>query len=281
MDWQLIVPGEDAWRESVMREAWEVRLRPGQPVTALGPGGVWRGSHTLTAEEVTQAAQALTGHSLAARRAELEQGFVPLPGGHRLGVCGGWGGEISSLCVRMVHEIKGAASPVFSRVRGRSALIVGPPGAGKTTLLRDLIRLYSQSGLPVGVADERGEIAACWGGAPQLDVGPLTDVVTGMEKDKALLLLIRSMGPRIVAADEIGGERDAAALSEALRCGVTVLAAAHGSSLEDVQKRRGMAALLGPGGFGAWVGLSAPGEAPRVHFIDQEGEGSPCAAHWP
>jgi len=271
MDWQLIVPGEGAWREAAMEAAWEVRLRAGQPVMALGPGGAWRGSHILSPEEVTQAAQALTGHSLAARRGELERGFVPLPGGHRLGVCGAAGGdgEITSLCVRMAHEIKGAGSPVFPRIRGLSALIVGPPGAGKTTLLRDLIRLYSQSGVPVGVADERGEIAACWQGVPQLDVGPLTDVVTGMEKEKALLLLVRAMGPKVVAADEIGDERDAAALSEALRCGVTVLATIHGKDLEDVKKRRGMAGLLGPGGFEAWVGLRAAGEAPRVSFIDQ------------
>ena len=143
-------------------------------------------------------------------------------------------------------------------------MIVGPPGAGKTTLLRDCIRLYSLSGVPVGVADERGEIAACRDGMPQLDVGPMTDVVTGMEKAAALRLLVRSMAPRVAAVDEIGGEEDAAALREALRCGITVLATIHGRSLADIRRRRGMETLLELGGFERAVCLAAPGTVSKV-----------------
>ena len=42
-----------------------------------------------------------------------------------------------------------------AKQRGESldhVLLYGPPGTGKTTLLRDLIRLYSLSGVPVGAA---------------------------------------------------------------------------------------------------------------------------------
>lgn len=268
MDWQLIVPGETGWASSGVERAFEVRLRPGQPCVAVKPGGVWRGSHILTPSEVTQAAQALCGHEMAARQRELAEGFLPLPGGHRLGVCGvmGPGGmrEITSLCVRLAHGVQGAGTGVFPLIRGFSTLIAGLPGAGKTTLLRDLVRLYSLSGVPVGVADERGEIAACREGMPQLDVGPMTDVVSGMDKDSALRLLVRSMAPRVAAVDEIGGERDAAALGEALRCGVTVLASIHARSLADIRQRRGMEKLLGPGAFERAVCLTAPGEKPRV-----------------
>ena len=268
MDWRLIVPEETGWAVSGVEDAWEVRLRPRQPVLAVKPGGVWRGTHVLAPSEVTQAAQALCGHEMAARQRELAEGFLPLPGGHRLGVCGvmGPGGmrEITSLCVRLAHEMKGAGESVFPLIRGFSALIVGPPGAGKTTLLRDCIRLYSLSGVPVGVADERGEIAACRDGMPQLDVGPMTDVVTGMEKAAALRLLVRSMAPRVAAVDEIGGEEDAAALREALRCGITVLATIHGRSLADIRRRRGMETLLEPGGFERAVCLAAPGTVSKV-----------------
>lgn len=268
MDWQLIVPGETGWAASGVEEAWEVRLRPGQPALAVKPGGIWRGSHVLTPSEVTQAAQALCGHEMAARQRELTEGFLPLPGGHRLGVCGVTGPkglrEITSLCVRLAHEIKGAGKGVFPLIRGFSALIVGPPGAGKTTLLRDMVRLYSLSGVPVGVADERGEIAACRDGMPQLDVGPMTDVVTGLDKENALRLLVRAMAPRVAAVDEIGGEGDAAALGEALRCGVIVLATVHGRSLSDIRQHRGMEKLLGPEAFERAVCLVAPGEKPKV-----------------
>ncbi len=268
MEWQLIVPGEKDWASSGVEEAREVRLKAGQPVAVIKPAGVWRGRHALTAGEVTQAAQALCGHEMAARQRELSEGFLPLPGGHRLGVCGVMGPcglrEITSLCVRLAHEAKGTGERLFPLIRGFSALIAGPPGAGKTTLLRDLARLYSLDGMAVGIADERGEIAACREGMPQLDVGPMTDVVTGMDKGKSLLLLLRSMAPQVVAADEIGGPGDAAAIGEALRCGVIVLASIHGRKLEDIRKRGGMEGLLGPGAFERIVCLETVGKRPRV-----------------
>ena len=132
MDWQSIVPMERALKNTDLSRAREVRLRPGQPLQALLPGGVWQGVHPLTTSEILQAAQALSGYALAARTQELRQGFIPLAGGHRLGVCGrmGPGGmtEISSLCVRMAHEIRGVGAAIFPQVRNRSTLIAGPPG---------------------------------------------------------------------------------------------------------------------------------------------------------
>ena len=274
MEWRLIVPGETGWASSGLESAWEVRLRPGQPPVVVKPGGIWRGTHILSPLEVNQAAQALCGYEMAARQRELTEGFLPLPGGHRLGVCGVMGPrgfwEITSLCVRLAHEIKGAGAGVFPLVRNYSALIAGPPGAGKTTLLRDLARLYSLSGMAVGIADERGEIASCRDGSPQLDVGPMTDVITGMRKGSALRLLVRSMAPQVAAADEIGGEEDAAAIAEALRCGVTVLASIHGRDLSDIRRRRGMENLLGPGAFERIITLTAPGAKPRVLRWDGE-----------
>ncbi len=268
MDWRLIVPEETEWEASGVENAWEVRLRPGQPALAVKPDGLWRGTHILSPAEVTQAAQALCGHEMAARQRELTEGFLPLPGGHRLGVCGVMGPnglrEITSLCLRQAHEVKGAGENIFPRIKGFSELIAGPPGAGKTTMLRDIVRLYSLAGVPVGVADERGEIAACRDGMPQLDVGPMTDVATGMEKAAALRLLVRSMAPKVAAVDEIGGEGDAAALREALRCGITVLATIHGRDLADIRQRRGMENLLEPGAFERVVCLAAPGAAFRV-----------------
>lgn len=268
MDWQLIIPAAGELAGVDLRQAREVRLRPGQPVTAWLPEGIWRGTHPLTPEEITRAAQALSGHALAARRTDAAAGFLPLAGGHRLGVCGCMGPEglreITSLCVRIAHEIKGAGAELFPLLRGKNTLIIGAPGTGKTTLLRDLIRLYSQGGTQVGVADERGEIAACRGGAPQLDVGPMCDVVTGLEKAAALRLLIRAMAPQVVATDELGGPRDAQAVLEALRCGAVVLAAAHGTGIKEIQKRPGMETLFATGAFQRAVVLRGIGQPPEI-----------------
>ena len=267
MDWRLIVPGETGWEAVDWTEAREVRLRPGQGAAVTLRDGVWHGGYVLSPQDVLQAAQALTGYALAARQEELSRGFVPLAGGHRLGICGVMGPkgfrEITSLCVRLAHEIKDAGKDVFPLLQGCSALIIGPPGAGKTTLLRDVIRLLSLHGTQVGVADERGEIAGCRDGIPQLDVGPNTDVITGMDKAKALLLLIRAMAPQVVATDEIGGPEDAAAILEASRCGVRVIATAHGKNVWEVRRRQGMEALFQQGAFQKTVVLTAP-ESPPV-----------------
>ena len=268
MDWRLIVPAAKELAEVDVAAAREIRLRPGQPVTVLLPEGRWIGRHLLSPGEVTQAARALSGYGLAARQAELAAGYLPLPGGHRLGVSGVMGKaglmEITSLCVRIAHAVEGAAETVYPRIRGQSTLIFGPPGSGKTTLLRDVIRLYGQEGWQVGVADERGEIAACRDGAPQLNVGPCADVVTGMPKARALPLLIRAMGPQVAAADELGGPEDARAVLDALRCGVIVVATAHGADPSALRRRPGIGALLGRGAFERLVALSRVGEAPRI-----------------
>ena len=256
-------------------QAREVRLHAGGPVLVLGDESVWRGDRPLTAEDVAQAAQALSGYGLAARQKELAKGFLPLPGGHRMGVCGvmGEGGmiELTSLCVRLAHAVRGVGNAVFPRIRGKNAVIIGPPGAGKTTLLRDLARLYSESGLPVSVADERGEIAACRDGRAQLDVGPMTDVISLLDKQKALSMLVRAMAPRVIATDEIGGEEDARAVLEALHCGVTVLATAHGSGVQDVQARAGMGPLFKKGGFQLAVVLSKAGAPPCIAAWEENG----------
>ena len=49
-----------------------------------------------------------------------------------------------------------------------------------------------------------GEIAALYKGVPQNDIGLRTDVIQNIPKPIGMKMLIRSMAPQIVAADEIG-----------------------------------------------------------------------------
>ena len=90
---------------------------------------------------------------------------------------------------------------------------------GKTTLLRDIIRNISDgietirfNGMNVGLVDERGEIAALYRGTPQNDIGIRTDVLENVPKSIGIKMLIRTMAPQIVAADEIGTEKDVEAI---------------------------------------------------------------------
>ena len=101
----------------------------------------------------------------------VRQGYVPLPGGFRAGLCGRAimrGGEVagledvSGICIRITRTLPGASDGVMRHIlhagRARGALIVSAPGLGKTTLLRDIARNLSRAGLNVAVADERGEL---------------------------------------------------------------------------------------------------------------------------
>lgn len=112
---------------------------------------------------------------------------------------------------------------------------------GKTTILRDLIRKVSTGieklnfrGLNVGVVDERGEIAAMYRGIPQNDIGYRTDVLDNIPKALGMKMLIRSMSPKVIAADEIGNENEIDAINYAVCSGVKGIFTAHGSTLEEI-----------------------------------------------
>ena len=91
--------------------------------------------------------------------------------------------------------------------------------------------------MTVGLVDERGELAGCYQGVPQNDVGMRTDVLDGCPKAEGMQLLIRSMSPAVVAVDELGKEEDFRAVESVIHCGCTLLATAHGNSLEDIMEQ--------------------------------------------
>lgn len=162
----------------------------------------------------------------------LREGYLTAPGGHRIGVCGEGAGEtyskITSLCIRIARDVRGIAKglPV-----SESLLILGPPGSGKTTLLRDLIREVSRT-QSVSVVDERRELFPTG-----FQTGKNTDVLSGIPKPRGIDMVLRSMGPQVIAMDEITSEADCAALTRASWCGVQLLATAHAFSVSDLYSR--------------------------------------------
>jgi len=153
--------------------------------------------------------------------------------------------------------MRGASAPVLDSLcpGGRlvSTLILAPPGLGKTTLLRDVYNRFSDGDgcqpLRVSLADERGEVAACFEGVPQLWVGRRTDVMEGCPKAQGLLLLLRAMNPQMLAADEITAPEDVQALELAAGCGAVLLATAHGRDRSDLLRRPVYRRLLEAGIF--------------------------------
>ena len=122
---------------------------------------------------------------------------------------------------------------------------------GKTTILRDLIRKISTgieklnfNGLNIGLVDERGEIAAMYKGVPQNDIGIRTDVLDNIPKSIGMRMLIRSMSPKVISADEIGNSDDIEPINYATCSGIKGIFTAHGASLEEISINPTLKTLL-------------------------------------
>lgn len=262
----------------------EIRLRIGQPLmvrttkeeTFIGENGEllhsYEGAYIVTNRDIAETLEYVSNYSLYAFEEEIKQGFITVTGGHRIGLCGrvlsNQGGikhikNISFMNIRIAHEVKGCSDGIIDRLyRGKNhiynTLIISPPRMGKTTLLRDIIRSISNGnrygkGLNVAIADERSEIAACYLGKPQNDVGIRTDVLDGVPKAMGIMMLVRTMSPDVVAVDEIGTQADANAILEGINCGCSFIGTIHGTSLDDIKKRPAVKLLIDSGVFEKYI----------------------------
>ncbi len=268
----LVLPGELAQGvfrlgEDRLSDAEELRLRLGYPITVNVEGReVETDGPAVSRDDLRQVLEAASQASAHTVLGQVRNGYVTLRGGHRLGLCGtaAWDGAqmmtlryLTSLALRIACPAEGQAGEVLEALRTqegvRSALILAPPGAGKTTLLRELIRCLSDGvdgpPLRVGLADERGEVAALYQGVPQFDVGRHTDVLDGCRKAQGLEILLRGMNPQVLAADEITCPADVSAVEEAAGCGVALLATAHAGDVGDLRRRPVYRSLLELGVF--------------------------------
>ncbi len=243
--------------EKIIDEVREIRIKAQRPIVIKLKDSDFILEYIVSQTEILSIVEKICENSIYAYKNQICDGYITVQGGHRVGITGTCVIEdgkiinvkyISSLNFRIAREVIGCSNKILPSILDIenktvfNTIIVSPPAKGKTTMLRDIVRQISNGikeinfvGKTVGLVDERGEIAACYRGIPQNDVGVRTDVIENVSKDLGMRLLIRSMSPDIIACDEIGNSHDIEAIKYAFFSGVKGIFTAHGKNMDDLK----------------------------------------------
>ena len=267
--------------KELLKMATELRFRVGRGCTiSCGDGNYPIVGMEVFSKDVEYMMERICRGAPYQLERQMENGYIPLPGGHRVGICGTFAEDenshirirdISSINFRICRDIAGGGEKLLPKLlcdgRFCSTLIVSEPCGGKTTLLTDLVRELSKNGYRCAVVDERGEIAASFQGYPQKDLGPLADVLDGYPKPYGMMVALRTLAPQVLVCDEIGTYEETERMLEAMNAGVPFLATAHAKDEEELFNRPQIKQLIDAGAISKVVllkGAKAPGRIRKV-----------------
>lgn len=273
----------------------EIRLRTNKPIILKSTNYENILECNITNKEMLEILQRICENSIYSYQNQICNGFITIKGGHRIGITGNAVIEnnkvininyISSINFRIAREVIGCSSKALGHILNLrentiyNTLIFSAPGAGKTTMLRDIVRNISNgipqvnfNGITIGLVDERSEIAATYKGAHQNDIGIRTDVLTNISKGAGLKMLIRSMAPEVIVADEIGNYEDIEAINYATCSGIKGIFTAHGGDLEEVLLNPVLRKILKSHIFEKIIFLNSKGkrgEISKIYTLDKK-----------
>ncbi len=234
----------------------EIRIRVNKAIILKFNKEIKKLEYIISTEDILRILENITENSIYSYQKQICDGYITLKGGHRVGISGNVVIEdekvkninyIYSLNFRISKQIIGVADNIFKYIykdgKINNTLIISEPGVGKTTILRDLIRIISEYKI-IGVVDERGEISAMYKNIPGNNLGLQVDILNNIPKSIGMKMLIRSMSPDIICADEIGTKEDIEAIKYAVTSGVKGIFTAHGDSIENIKQNPILRELL-------------------------------------
>ena len=220
----------------------------------------------LSGEELTHIFNRMCDGSLYAYSESIIKGYVTLPFGVRVGVCGRAATEkdrifgihdISGLNIRIPSVDARVDVNLLNLIKnnlslGQGVLIFSPPAQGKTTCLRAIAYALASGMEPlrVCVVDSRQELGLM---SENKDLS--MDILSGYPKADGIRMATLFMNPEVIICDEIGSDEEAMAISNAQNCGVPLIATTHGAALSSVMLKKGIATLHKACAFGCYISL--------------------------
>lgn len=251
--------------EQMVANIQEIRLRSDRPVVIVTTNGssfltlsgktsyIYSSNCVIVSEnEIYDTVNKMCGYSMHSHYEDILNGYITLPNGARVGLCGTAVYEkenvksiknINSINIRIPRTVQGVSEPIFdSAFKGslKNLLIVGPPSSGKTTMLRDLAFQLSSGRMgkyhKICVVDERKELFPS-----QQDIktlGPNTDVLLGFPKGKGISMAVRTLSPDVIICDEIGTVEEASEVLNGINCGTKFALSIHADDVNELKNKR-------------------------------------------
>lgn len=241
----------------------EIRLRSTGSSSLVLSGRNVALKSKISADELYSIFKRLCDLAVFAHKDDVCRGFVSYDGGMRVGVVGTARydkdnivgiSDVSALVFRFPSNECSFAPRLYREWHANGCggmLICSPAGGGKTTVIRAIAHEIGIRGEKrVVVVDERCEFDPSAYGECSVDI------LRGYKRTSGIDIAIRTLSAEVIIVDEIGTDKDAEALMQALGSGASVIATAHGRDAIDASRRNYIRKLIEYGAFDTCVSIT-------------------------